>query len=91
MGTDGYGRSDCRAELRHFFEVDRYNIAYAALYALYRRDQFSLGELTAARESLGIDPAKSNRDPWHGQKKPPLQSGPSGCGYDRIYSPSRDQ
>ena len=60
MGTDGFGRSDTREQLRRFFEVDRYNIAYAALYALYRRDQFSLGELTAARESLGIDPAKSN-------------------------------
>jgi pyruvate dehydrogenase E1 component len=60
MGTDGFGRSDTREQLRRFFEVDRYNIAYAALYALYRRDQFSLGELTAARESLGIDPGKSN-------------------------------
>jgi pyruvate dehydrogenase E1 component len=60
LGTDGFGRSDTREQLRRFFEVDRYNIAYAALYALYRRDLFSLGELTAARESLGIDPAKVN-------------------------------
>ena len=60
LGTDGFGRSDTREQLRRFFEVDRYNIAYAALYALYRRDLFSLGELTAARESLSIDPAKVN-------------------------------
>jgi pyruvate dehydrogenase E1 component len=60
LGTDGFGRSDTREQLRRFFEVDRYNIAYAALYALYRRELISLGELTAARESLGIDPAKVN-------------------------------
>jgi pyruvate dehydrogenase E1 component len=60
LGTDGFGRSDTREQLRRFFEVDRYNIAYAALYALYRRDLVSLGELTEARESLGIDPEKAN-------------------------------
>jgi pyruvate dehydrogenase E1 component len=60
LGTDGFGRSDTREKLRRFFEVDRHHIAYAALYALYRRELLSLGELTAARESLGIDPAKVN-------------------------------
>jgi pyruvate dehydrogenase E1 component len=60
LGTDGFGRSDTREELRRFFEVDRYQIAYAALYALYREERFSLGELTAARESLGIDAGKPN-------------------------------
>jgi len=60
LGTDGYGRSDKREELRRFFEVDRYNIAYAALYALYRQGLLDMGELTAARESLGIDPGKVN-------------------------------
>src|SRR5204863_8282522 len=34
LGTDGYGRSDTREELRHFFEVDRYYVAVAALYTL---------------------------------------------------------
>lgn len=34
LGTDGFGRSDTRATLRNFFEVDRYNIAIAALSAL---------------------------------------------------------
>jgi pyruvate dehydrogenase E1 component len=60
LGTDGFGRSDTREKLRRFFEVDRQHIAYAALYTLYRRELLSLGELTAARESLGIDPAKVN-------------------------------
>lgn len=34
LGTDGFGRSDTRSELRRFFEVDRYHIAVAALAAL---------------------------------------------------------
>ena len=34
LGTDGFGRSDTRENLRHFFEVDRYYIVIAALYAL---------------------------------------------------------
>ncbi len=34
LGTDGYGRSDTRANLRKFFEVDRYHVATAALKAL---------------------------------------------------------
>jgi pyruvate dehydrogenase E1 component len=60
LGTDGFGRSDTREQLRSFFEVDRYNIAYAALYALYRRELVSLSELLAARAALGIDPEKVN-------------------------------
>jgi len=60
LGTDGFGRSDTREQLRRFFEVDRHHIAYAALYALYRRELVSMGELLEARASLGIDPDKSN-------------------------------
>jgi len=60
LGTDGFGRSDTREQLRSFFEVDRFNIAYAALYALYRRDLLNMGELLAAREKLGIEPGKAN-------------------------------
>jgi pyruvate dehydrogenase E1 component len=60
LGTDGFGRSDTREKLRSFFEVDRYNIAYAALYALYRRELISMSELLAARTGLGIDPDKVN-------------------------------
>jgi pyruvate dehydrogenase E1 component len=60
MGTDGFGRSDTREQLRRFFEVDRFNIAYSALYALYRRELIGMSELMAARASLGIDPEKEN-------------------------------
>ena len=34
LGTDGFGRSDTREKLRHFFEVDRYFVTVAALKAL---------------------------------------------------------
>jgi pyruvate dehydrogenase E1 component len=60
LGTDGFGRSDTRQKLRRFFEVDRFNIAYAALYGLYRKGLFGQGELIEARSRLGIDPDKGN-------------------------------
>jgi len=60
LGTDGFGRSDTRGQLRRFFEVDRYNIAYAALYGLCRQGLISTGELLSARSALGIDPDKTN-------------------------------
>ncbi len=34
LGTDGFGRSDTRANLRRFFEVDRFAVVHAALAAL---------------------------------------------------------
>jgi pyruvate dehydrogenase E1 component len=49
LGTDGFGRSDTRAALRAFFEVDARHIALAALAAL---DHPSVGE---ARRRYGID------------------------------------
>jgi pyruvate dehydrogenase E1 component len=60
LGTDGFGRSDTREKLRRFFEVDRYNIAYAALYALYRQGLLGTSELLSARSALGVDPDKVN-------------------------------
>ncbi|TAK85978.1 MAG: pyruvate dehydrogenase (acetyl-transferring), homodimeric type [Betaproteobacteria bacterium] len=56
LGTDGFGRSDTRAALRTFFEVDSRSIAVAALAALEHR---SVGE---ARRRYGIDAA--TRPPW---------------------------
>ena len=58
LGTDGFGRSDTRENLRRFFEVDRSHIAYAAMVGLYEREQISRSELLAAREKLDIDPDK---------------------------------
>ncbi len=60
LGTDGFGRSDTRENLRQFFEVDRRHIAYAALYRLFLKGKFSRAELLDARQKLNIDPAKPN-------------------------------
>jgi pyruvate dehydrogenase E1 component len=56
LGTDGFGRSDTRAALRRFFEVDRHAIAVAALSAL------DPAAAQRARERLGID--ASAAPPW---------------------------
>ncbi len=58
LGTDGFGRSDTRANLRRFFEVDRNHIAWTALVGLNKRGQFSDNDLVKARSSLDIDPDK---------------------------------
>jgi pyruvate dehydrogenase E1 component len=60
LGTDGYGRSDARAELRDFFEVDRRWIALAALKALADEGQLAASVVAEAMQKLGIDPAKPN-------------------------------
>ena len=58
LGTDGYGRSDGRAALRQFFEVDRRYITITALKAL--ADDGVLDQQTVAKaiEKFGIDPEK---------------------------------
>lgn len=60
LGTDGFGRSDTRENLRRFFEVDRYYIAVAALYALAKDGLVPASEVTAAIKKYGIDPKKAN-------------------------------
>ena len=60
LGTDGFGRSDTRAELRDFFEVDRRFVALAALAALARAQQISVDDVRRARDAFGIDPDKPN-------------------------------
>jgi pyruvate dehydrogenase E1 component len=60
LGTDGFGRSDTRENLRRFFEVDRHQVAYAALHALYRQGKFSQKDLVKARDHFGIDPDTPN-------------------------------
>jgi len=60
LGTEGFGRSEGRAALRDFFEVDARHIALAALGELARAGSFPARELAAARDSLGISPAKPN-------------------------------
>jgi pyruvate dehydrogenase E1 component len=56
LGTDGFGRSDTRAALRGFFEVDRHQIALAALDALARDGVIGKSVVAAAIARYGIDP-----------------------------------
>lgn len=60
LGTDGFGRSDTRAQLRHFFEVDAKMIAYTALKTLADMGDLSVEQVIKAREKLGINPEKPN-------------------------------
>ncbi len=58
LGTDGFGRSDLRERLRHFFEVDRAFIAAAALKALCDEGRLPPATVRLAIEKYGIDPEK---------------------------------
>jgi pyruvate dehydrogenase E1 component len=58
LGTDGFGRSDSRAKLRHFFEVDRSFVAIAALKALAETGEVPAKTVAEAIRKYGIDPAK---------------------------------
>ena len=58
LGTDGFGRSDTRAALRDFFEVDAKMIVYTALQALYRQGTLDRKVVVEARKKLGIDPTR---------------------------------
>jgi pyruvate dehydrogenase E1 component len=60
LGTDGFGRSDTRAKLRHFFEVDRHFIVLAALRALADEGLVPTAKLLEAIRKYGIDPNKPN-------------------------------
>ena len=54
LGTDGFGRSDTRAALRSFFEVDRFHIVLAALEALVRDGKLESAILLSAVERFGV-------------------------------------
>jgi pyruvate dehydrogenase E1 component len=62
LGTDGFGRSDTRERLRSFFEVDRFNIALAALKALADEGAVPAKKAAEAIEAYGLDGEKA--DPW---------------------------
>ncbi|OHX12411.1 pyruvate dehydrogenase (acetyl-transferring), homodimeric type [Chromobacterium sphagni] len=54
LGTDGFGRSDSRANLRSFFEVDRHYVAVAALSALARDGKIEAAKVAEAIAKYGI-------------------------------------
>jgi len=62
LGTDGYGRSDTRAALRDFFEVDRSHIAVAALKALADEGAIDAKIVQQAIEKYAIGTDRTN--PW---------------------------
>ena len=62
LGTDGFGRSDTRANLRGFFEVDRYHVAVAALHALARAGEFDAAKVEVAIAKYNINPDATA--PW---------------------------
>src|SRR5882672_8415558 len=60
LGTDGFGRSDSRAKLRHFFEVNRYFVTIAALKALANQGEGKPKAVADAIKKYGIDPEKAD-------------------------------
>ncbi|MEX2524255.1 MAG: pyruvate dehydrogenase (acetyl-transferring), homodimeric type [Gammaproteobacteria bacterium] len=60
LGTDGFGRSDSRENLRRFFEVNRYYVAVAALKALADDGQVPAKTVAEAIKKYDIDPEKPN-------------------------------
>src|SRR5262245_58123519 len=60
LGTDGFGRSDSRAKLRHFFEVNRFFVVLAALKALADSGEMKAKTVAEAIKKYGIDPDKAD-------------------------------
>ena len=60
LGTDGFGRSEGRAGLREFFEVDARHIAFTTLVELFREKQIDAGVVERAMTELQINPDKPN-------------------------------
>jgi len=62
LGTDGFGRSDTRAALRSFFEVDRHHVTIAALKALADEGNIDHKIVKQAMAKYGVDGSRPN--PW---------------------------
>ncbi len=60
LGTDGYGRSDSRVNLRRFFEVDASHIAATAMVQLFREGAITERDMSAALKKYHIDGGKPN-------------------------------
>ncbi|MGE0357539.1 MAG: pyruvate dehydrogenase (acetyl-transferring), homodimeric type [Burkholderiales bacterium] len=62
LGTDGFGRSDSRENLRRFFEVDRHHVVVASLKALAEEGEIPAAKVAEAIAKYGIDPERPA--PW---------------------------
>jgi pyruvate dehydrogenase E1 component len=60
LGTDGFGRSDDRPQLRYYFEVDARFMTLAALHGLFLEGKVKKATVQKAIEDLDIDPEKAN-------------------------------
>ena len=60
LGTEGFGRSDTRTQLRHFFEVNRYFVVIAALKSLADQGKIKSDVVAKAIKKFGIDPNKAD-------------------------------
>ena len=60
LGTDGFGRSDSRENLRQFFEVDRHYVVVATLKALSDEGKIKSSIVTDAIKKFKLDPNKPN-------------------------------
>ncbi|MBU3759565.1 MAG: pyruvate dehydrogenase (acetyl-transferring), homodimeric type [Candidatus Omnitrophica bacterium] len=58
LGTDGFGRSDTRENLRRFFEVDAECTVIACLYALAQKGEIPAKTVSQAIKDLGVNPEK---------------------------------
>ena len=58
LGTDGFGRSDTRARLRRFSEIDAESTVIGTLYALAEKGQIERQTVEKAIKDLGVDPEK---------------------------------
>jgi pyruvate dehydrogenase E1 component len=59
LGTDGFGRSDTRARLRRFFEIDAECVVIATLYALAQKGEMDRQIVARAIKDLKVNPEKS--------------------------------
>jgi len=79
LGTDGFGRSDTRKKLRHFFEVDRYYIAVAALKALADEGTVAMSEVSKALKLYNINPTNESNYGLSGRRHAWQKSNKSLC------------
>ena len=63
LGTDGFGRSDSRAKLREFFEVDAKSIVMTSAYALHKEDKLNKTELQKIYKEIKVN--KDKTSPWN--------------------------